>query len=893
MDRMLKVLTSMVVSSLFLLSGFTLMAAGPQSKPSTDPWMNPALPISERVNDLIAKMTLKEKVLQMQHTAPAIPQLHVPSYDWWSEALHGVARAGYATMFPQAIGMAATWDTKLVYKEGRVIATEARAKYNQAQREGNHSIYFGLTFWAPNINIVRDPRWGRSQETYGEDPFLTSKIGEAFVMGMQGNNPKYLEVVATPKHFDAYSGPEPLRHGFNAQVSMHDLEATYLPAFRATLVDGHADSTMCSYNAVNGVPSCANHFLLQKTLRDDWGFHGYVTSDCGAITDIAFGHHYAPNLERASVMAVEAGTDTTCGDEYVTLIKAVHQGLIPVSDINRAVKRLFTARMRLGMFDPSTDVPFDKIPMSEVNSPAHREFSLRAARESMVLLKNNGILPLKPSARTIAVIGPEATLLRSLEGNYHGVAKDPVLPLDGMIHQFKGKAQILYAQGSPLVSELPVPVPRSVFHPEGEASLTGLKAEYFPNTNFSGKPELVRVDPSIQFDWNAAAPASKVPMKTFSVRWTGTLTPPGTGDYLFTIEQPHCYPCEDHESFRVFLDGKMVASGTNFNRRPAPPSFHVDFTSVKPHTIRVEYTHNSPLFGGGVTLAWKPPVKVLLNQAVKTAERADVVVAFVGLSPDLEGEEMPLDIPGFDGGDRTTLKLPPVQRKMLKALAATGKPLVVVLMNGSSLAVNWVQKHAAAILEAWYPGEVGGTAVAETLAGSNNPSGRLPLTFYKSVAQLPTFSQYSMKGRTYRYFHWDPLYPFGYGLSYASFAFSNLHLSTSDVQAGQPLNVEADVKNTSGVAGDEVAELYIEYPNTPGDPIRALKGFERVHLAPGATKRVTFTLDPRDLSTVTPKGVRVVRPGHYTVFVGGSQPVEGAKGVSSKFQITGEQKLPR
>ncbi|MEJ2422552.1 MAG: glycoside hydrolase family 3 C-terminal domain-containing protein [Acidobacteriota bacterium] len=853
----------------------------------------------------------------MQHTAPGISRLGIPPYDWWNEALHGVARSGHATMFPQAIGMAATWDTELVHQEGRVIATEARAKYNQAQREGNHSIYFGLTFWSPNINIVRDPRWGRSQETYGEDPFLTSQLGVAFVKGMQGNNPKYLEVVATPKHFDAYSGPEPLRHGFNAQVSPYDLEATYLspydleatylPAFRATLADAHADSTMCSYNAVNGVPACANPFLLQKILRDDWGFHGYVTSDCGAIGDIAFGHFYTPDLEHASALAVKAGTDTTCGNEYVTLVKAVEQGLIPESDINRAVKRLFTARMRLGMFDPPADVPFNKIPMSEVDSPAHQQLALRAARESMVLLKNNGILPLKPSVKTIAVIGPNAESLPAIEGNYNGTPLHPVLPIDGLLKEFAGKAQILYAQGSSYVSQFPVPVPRTVFHPDEGSSVSGLKAEYFSNADFSGKPELVRTDPQIQFDWNAAAPAQGVPMKAFSVRWSGTLTPPGPGAYTFQIRKFHCYRCSVDERVRVYLDGKLVLersqsserrgrgviSSSGYTRRPPEPSFHMHFTDTKPHTFRLEYSHRSPLFGAGLTFEWEPPAEVLRDEAVRVARQADVTVVFVGLSPNLEGEEMPVRVEGFDGGDRTTLGLPPVQERLLEALGTRGKPLVVVLMNGSSLAVDWARQHAAAILEAWYPGQAGGTAIAETLAGSNNPSGRLPLTFYTSVAQLPTFSDYSMRGRTYRYFHWDPLYPFGYGLSYSSFAFSNLHLSSPTVQAGQPLTVEAEVKNTSGVAGDEVAELYIEYPARRGGLLRALKGFERIHLAPGATRRVSFTLSRRDLSMVTEKGERRVMAGSYTVFVGGSQPVEGAQGVRAKFQITGDQKLAR
>jgi len=904
-----KLFRTAMVFSLTMFYGISLMAAGPGAKQAADPYKNPSLPIAQRVDDLVSRMTLQEKVLQMQHTAPAIPRLDVPSYDWWNEALHGVARSGYATVFPQAIGMAATWDTGLIHQEGRVIATEARAKYNQAQREGNHSIYYGLTFWSPNINIVRDPRWGRGQETYGEDPFLTSKIGVAFVTGMQGNNPKYLEVVATPKHYDAYSGPEPLRHSSSAQVSPQDLEATYLPAFRATLVDGHADSTMCSYNAVNGVPACANPFLLQKTLRDDWGFDGYVTSDCGAVGDIAKGHHYAPDLEHASALAVKAGTDTTCGNEYVTLVKAVQQGLIPESDINRAVKRLFTARMRLGMFDPPNDVPYNRIPMTEVDSPAHRQLALRAARESMVLLKNqDGILPLKPSVKTLAVIGPDAESLPAIEGNYNGVPSHPVLPIDGMLKQYAGKAKVLYAQGSPYVSELPVPVPRTAFHPRAGSTASGLKAEYFSNADFTGKPALVRTDAQIQFDWNAAAPAPGIPMKAFSVRWSGTLTPPGPGDYTFEIRKPHCYRCNVNESFRVYMDGKLlidnhqsnplrrrqgVISSSGYTHRPLEPSFRMHFTQARPHSFRVEYSHRSPLFGGGLTFEWQPPVEILREQAVKLARQADVVVAFVGLSPNLEGEEMPLRIPGFDGGDRTSLRLPEVQQALLQALAATGKPLVVVLLNGSALAVNWSEQHAAAILDAWYPGEDGGTAIAETLAGSNNPAGRLPVTFYKSVSQLPPFTDYSMQNRTYRYFHGEPLYGFGYGLSYSSFAFSNLHLSSSAVKAGQPLTVEADVKNTSGIAGEEVAELYIEYPSKPGAPLRALKGFERIHLAPGTTRRVSFTLDPRDLSMATTTGERMVLPGSYTIFVGGSQPVEGAHGVSARFQISGEQKLRR
>ncbi len=865
-----------------------------QAQEKTPPYRDPSLPIEQRVEDLVSRMTLQEKVLQMQHTAPAIPRLGVPSYDWWNEALHGVARSGYATVFPQAIGMAATWDADLVHREGRVIATEARGKYNRAQREGNHSIYFGLTFWSPNINIFRDPRWGRGQETYGEDPFLTGELGLAFVRGLQGNNAKYLETVSTPKHYAVHSGPEPLRHGFNVNVAPRDLEATYLPAFRTTVVEGHADSVMCAYNAVDGVPACANTYLLQKTLRDDWHFGGYVTSDCGAVGDITSGHHYTTDNEHGSAVAVQAGTDTTCGDEYVTLVKAVHDGLIKESEIDTAVKRLFTARMRLGMFDPPEMVPFNRIPMSEVDSPQHRQLALRAARESVVLLKNrDGLLPFKPGVRKIAVIGPNAESLPALEGNYNGVPSHPVLPVDGMRKEFAGKAEVLYAQGSPYVTELPVPVPSTVFHTAGAGSKPGLKAEYFAQVDFSGKPALTRTDPQIQFDWNAASPAPGIPMKAFAVRWSGTLTPPGPGDYTFGIDRPGCYPCEDHETFRVYLDNKLMSSGAQENGRLQVPSFQMHFTDAKPHDFRMEYTHRAPLFAAGVTLVWHPPADVLREEAVKAAQQADVVVAFVGLSPDLEGEEMPIHVEGFDGGDRTDIGLPRVQRDLLEALAATGKPLVVVLLNGSALAVDWAEQHAAAILEAWYPGEEGGTAVAQTLGGANNPAGRLPVTFYASLDQLPPFEDYSMKNRTYRYFQGKPLYGFGYGLSYATFDYSNVRLSSANLEAGQPLTVEADVRNAGKIAGDEVAELYLQVPPSASAPIRALKGFKRVHILPGETKHIAFTLDPRDLSQVTEKGEHTILPGSYIVFVGGSQPTEGARGVEAKFQITGEKKLPR
>jgi beta-glucosidase len=872
-----------------------------KAEKSAPAYKDTSLSIEQRVNDLVSRMTLPEKVRQMQHTAPAIPRLGIPSYDWWSEALHGVAFSGYATVFPQAIGMAATWDENLVHVEGETIATEARAKYNQAQREGNHSIFYGLDFWSPNVNIFRDPRWGRGQETYGEDPFLTGKLGVAFVTGLQGNDPKYFKTIATPKHYAVHSGPEPDRHRFNVVPSPHDLEDTYLPAFRATIVEGQADSIMCAYNAVDGAPACASKLLLQEILRDAWKFQGYVTSDCDAVQDITTGHKFTPDNEHGSALAVQAGTDTTCGEEYVALVKAVRDGLIKESEIDTSLKRLLTARIRMGMFDPPHAVQFNSIPFTENDSPEHRELALKAARESMVLLKNqDGILPLKSSYTTIAVVGPNAESLPGLEGNYNGVPSHPVYPVDGIQKMFEGKAKVLYAQGAPYLKEVAVPVPRTVFHTADAASTDGLKAEYFSNTTLSGKPVLTRTDPQIQFDWNSAAPAKGVSMKAFAVRWTGTLTPPGLGSYTFSVPKPEWNPAGGKEIFRVYLDGKPVLDTTLFQPTTDEPpkkepqtTFQAHFEDTKAHPFRLEYVHQSRLFGAGATLSWKPPVGVLRQEAVKVAQQADVVVALVGLSPELEGEEMPIHVPGFSGGDRTDIGLPEAQQQLLEALSATGKPLVVVLMSGSALAVNWAEEHAPAILEAWYPGEEGGTAIAETLAGANNPGGRLPVTFYASLDQVPPFEDYSMRNRTYRYFEGKPLYGFGYGLSYSTFEYNNLKLSSPQLNAGDDLTVEAEVRNASGPAGDEVAELYLEFPLQPGAPLRALRGFRRLHLAPGETQHVTYTVKARDLSMVNDDGEHVVSPGQYNVCVGGAQPGGTAAGVHAPLQISGEFKLPR
>jgi beta-glucosidase len=854
---------------------------------TTPIYMDSSLQVAKRVNDLVGRMTLEEKVSQMQNHAVAIPRLNVPEYDWWSEGLHGIARSGYATVFPQAIGLAATWDVPLMHTVATTISTEARAKNSEALRQGIHSIYYGLDVWSPNINIFRDPRWGRGQETYGEDPFLTSRMGVAFVEGLQGDDPHYYKTIATPKHYVVHSGPESTRHTANIDVSPHDLEDTYLPAFRATVKEGKAGSVMCAYNAIDGQPACANTFLLSDMLRQSWGFKGYVTSDCGAVGDITEGHKFASDVEHASGIAVRAGTDTSCGNEYASLTKAVHDGLISESDIDKSVRRLFMARFELGLFDPPAKVAYARIPFSEDDSEAHRKLAQLVAEKSIVLLKNDGILPFKKSVKTIAVIGPNAAALAAIEGNYNAIPSHPVLPLTGMETTF-GKERILYTQGSPYVSELPVPVPRTLLHSTKDSAIFGLKGEYFDNAELSGKPVVTRIDQQVDFDWNAAAPMAGLRTSTFGVRWTGTITPPVPGKYEFSFRG-------DVKNVRLFLDGKQVieqqVQSKKHSRITEP--FVLDLSDGQPHTVRIEYSHHEELFDAGLSFSWKPPVKAQREEAVDIAKQADVVVAFIGLSPDLEGEEMPVHVEGFNGGDRSEIELPAIQREMLEAVAATGKPIVVVLMNGSALAVNWAKEHAAAILEAWYPGEEGGAAIAKTLAGDNNPAGRLPITFYADTKELPPFDDYSMAKRTYRYFTGTTLWGFGYGLSYSKFKWNDVKLSTQKLTAGEPLTLDAEVENTGTLKGDSVSEIYLKAPASARTPVHSLVGLIRTPLNGHEQQHVHVVIDPRSLSTVASDGTRRIESGEYSIYIGGAQPGELEGGVMKQFTIIGTKKLPR
>ncbi len=872
-------------------------AAGAQQVPASQshPWLNPELPLDRRVEALVSQMTLEEKVGQMQDRAPAIARLGVPQYEWWNEGLHGVAFAGYATNFPQVIGMAATWDTPLVHRMAQTISTEARAKYNEAVRLDDHERFFGLTFWAPNINIFRDPRWGRGQETYGEDPFLTGRMAVAFVTGMQGDDSRYLRVVSTPKHYAVHSGPELLRHGFNAEVSAHDLEDTYLPAFRAAVTEGHAQSTMCAYNALDGTPDCANGLLLQEHLRHDWHFDGYVVSDCAAVADVNTGHHFAPDMAHAAAQAVHAGTDLECGfregQAFPALVQAVRLGLVREADLDVALQRLFRARFALGMFDEPASFAYGRIPFSVVNSARNRQQSLQAARESMVLLKNTEhILPLRADVANIAVIGPTAELLQALQGNYNGPPPAPVYPLNGIERRF-AHATIHYAQGSTLVEGFAMPIEHTALRP-ATGSGYGLKAEYFPTVDLSGPPALTRIDRNINFNWDKVVPVAGLHRDNYSVRWTGAFVPPGPGDYQLGVRINYCYACENAEKFRLYVDGKPVleSTGKTTGERGAVLETPLHFGDARAHPIRLEYFHGSG--SAGIDLTWQAPAPTLREEALRAVRGSDVVVAFVGLSPNLEGEQMPVSLTGFNGGDRTAIELPAAQEALLEAVGASGKPLVVVLQNGSALAVTWAAEHAGAILEAWYPGEEGGTAIAETLAGANNPAGRLPLTFYASTSQLPAFTDYSMSGRTYRYFKGQPLFSFGYGLSYTRFAYSKLALP-QDVAAGTPVPVQVEVSNAGSVAGDEVVELYLTKPKGAEVPIRELAGFQRIHLEPGKRSRVELTIDPRSLGEVDAGGNRVIVPGRYAVSVGGSQPADGSGVLSGEFNVTGRRDLPR
>ena len=857
------------------------LPAVPLNPPAGAPWLNPALPVDQRVEALVSQMTSAEKASQLVNRAAAIPRLGVPAYNWWSEALHGAVIRSPATVFPEPVGLGATFDPALVHEMGTAISTEARVEYNKELRE---SSYAGLDFWSPNINIFRDPRWGRGQETYGEDPFLTGKFGVAFVTGLQGDDPKYLKVIATPKHFVVHSGPEPTRHEMDVQVSRHDEEDTYLPAFRAAIVDGKAESAMCAYNRINGQPACASDFLLTETLRGAWGFKGYMTSDCGAIRDIYNGHHFTDSLAGAAAVSLKHGVDTDCadfGEGPVAAVKAygdaVSQGLVPQAVMDESLKRLFSARVRLGMFDPAQMAPWSSLPDSELDSDAHRALALRAARESMVLLKNNGMLPLKPSVKRILVVGPLADQVPVLLGNYNNQPSRATTALDGIKAAFP-KATVTYVPGTNFLRNADAVPTSALKTADGQP---GVKGEYFASVDLSGQPSVTKTYPQLDFAFRGPGATADAP-GALSARFTGVLTPEESGTYEIGLATPNT---------RLWLDGKLVVhNNLNQDTQRGPKTAEISLRKGQAYALRLEQTPSS---GTPVRLTWRRVVADPQAEAMVAARNADVVIAVVGITSQLEGEEMNVSLPGFKGGDRTSLDLPKDEEDLLKAVKKSGKKLAVVLMNGSALSVNWAAANADAILDAWYPGEEGGVAIGQTLNGDNNPAGRLPVTFYKSADDLPPFEDYAMANRTYRYFKGKPLYPFGYGRSYSSFAYGKLALSGKTLPAGGKLGVDVTVKNTGKLAGDEVAQLYLHFPDVPGTPLLALRGFQRVTLNKGESRVLHFELSPRDLSSVTEAGKRVVAAGAYRLSVGGGQPGAGVAAAATGFTITGQATLPQ
>ncbi len=845
-------------------------------------YQNTEFSLEERVNDLVLHMTLEEKISQMKFNAPAIERLNIPQYNWWNECLHGVARAGIATVFPQAIALAATWDTDMMYQVATVISDEARAKYHYAIKHDNHIIYHGLTFWSPNINIFRDPRWGRGQETYGEDPYLTAQMGIAFIKGLQGNDSTYFKVIATPKHFAVHSGPEPKRHLFNAVVNQRVLWDTYLPAFEACITEGKAFSIMGAYNRTNGEPCCASNTLLKDILRDKWKFEGYVVSDCGAIHDIHAYHKYVTTTPEAVTIAVKAGCDLNCGNQYPYLLEAVQNGLITEEIIDISVKRLFKARFKLGMLDPEKMVPYTSLPYEIVDCKKHRELARKASCASIVLLKNqDNLLPLRKDLSSIAVVGPNADNIEVLLGNYHGTSSQYVTILQGIKNKVADNTTIRYTKGCDLATST-IPslsiVPQNNLTPGIGISLSeikGLKGEYFSNMTLKGEPVITRYDSIIDFNWKQEAPDKNLPSDNFSIRWTGYLQVKKSGEYTLGLT--------GDDGYRLYInDNKIIDLWEDHSATTRISKIHLKKNNT--YTIRLEYYENSG--DASITFGWnnhKISKKIRkkseneLKKAVDLASQSEIVIMVGGLSPQLEGEEMNTQRIGFQGGDRTHIQLPKPQIKLLKALYQTKTPVVLILLNGSALAVNWANKHILAILEAWYPGEEGGNGVADVLFGDYNPAGRLSVTFYKSVKQLPCFEDYSMKNITYRYFKGDVLYPFGYGLSYSDFKYSNLTYSSLKIGTNDEIKLKVDIKNTGKMDGDEVVQVYVsDLKSSQFVPIKSLRDFKRIHIKAGSSKTVTFNLNKNDFSIVNGQGKKIIEPGEFEIMVG-KNSLQGSK----------------
>lgn len=851
-------------------------AKAPLQAQTKYPYQNEALPTEERVADLVERMTLEEKLNQLFHGAPAIDRLGIPAYNWWNECLHGVARAGKATVFPQAIGLAATFDENLMLRLSTAISDEARAKHHDFARNNARGIYMGLTFWTPNINIFRDPRWGRGQETYGEDPHLTSRMAVNFIKGLQGDHPKYLKTIATAKHYAVHSGPEFTRHSDNIFVHDRDLYETYLPAFRAAVTEANVQSVMCAYNRFRDKPCCGSDLLLSNILRERFGFKGYVVSDCGAITDV-YKKEYHGVVEKPTQAwgwTLASGTDLNCEQDKAfmndNIKEAVQNGVVNERDIDIAVTRLFTARFQLGMFDSEPKNPYTSIPMSTVGSAKHRALALEAAEKSIVLLKNDGILPLKGNPR-IALIGPNAENMSVLLGNYNGDPIQPYTPL-AALRQRVGKS-LQYAAGAPLVPGVftdykPIPAD-NLFHKEGGKLKKGLNAEYFTDPDFKTQ-KFSRVDNAVDFYWEKS-PTNNVVDEAFSVKWTGTLVPKESGKYKFG------------GNVTVLLNGEPVADKEIVLEKGK------QYPLEARHVAEASWA-SSALQQQRAELHWVKTDRDYRTAALNAARNADVVIFCGGISPNLEGEEMKVELEGFAHGDRTHINLPPIQDDLLKEVFAVNKKIVYINFSGSAIAVKWQKDNVPAILQAFYPGEATGLAITKILFGDTNPSGRLPVTFYNSVDDLPAFLDYRMQGRTYRYFDGSVLYPFGYGLSYTTFSYAAGE-TPKKVNTNHNVELAISVQNKGARDGEDVIQVYASLLDAENPkPLKSLVAFKRVNLKAGETKTETISIPAEKFSVIDDKNERVVLPGKVRLQVGGNPLLDNNEsGVTIDLELVGNK----
>jgi beta-glucosidase len=843
------------------------------------PFRNPSLSTQKRAADVVSRLTLDEKIAQMLNNTPAVERLGIPPYNWWNECLHGagVESPEFAvTVFPQAIGMAAGWDVNAIRQMADFTAEEGRAIFNISQAKGDYRIFHGLTFWSPNINIFRDPRWGRGQETYGEDPFLTANLGKNFVSGLQGDNKNELKAAACAKHYAVHSGPESTRHIFNATISAYDLWDTYLPAFKE-LVDANVVGVMCAYNAYEGQPCCGSDKLMIDILRKDWKFTGYVTSDCGAIDDFYKNHKTHPDAPSAASDAVFHGTDVDCGREaYFGLKKAVEDGLISEAQLDVSLKRLFEVRIRLGMFDPKEKAPFSKIDSTAFDAPEHKALALKMAQQSVVLLKNDGTLPVKKeSLKKIALVGPNADNPEVQLGNYNGHPRKIYTPLDALKAKLPG-VEIIYEKGcnytnNELVNKLNME--DCISSPDGKGK--GFSVEFFNNIDLLGTPVYKGYSRSLNFrsGENGGDPiAPNVNYQNFSSRFEGIFEAPVSDKIEFSIAFD--------DGYRFYIDGKVVSEQWDKHISDVH-TCQINMVKGKKYKLKLEHIQRER--GASISLDAQLRFRTDLQTTANKVKDADLIVFVGGISPRIEGEEMNVNIDGFYKGDRTSILLPQAQTDLLKALKETGKPLVLVLMSGSAIALPWETENVNAIMNAWYGGEFGGNAIVDVILGDYNPSGHLPLTCYAGDADLPDFEDYNMSNRTYKYFKGKTLFPFGYGLSYTDFAYEWASQPKKEYKAGETIQCTLNVKNTGDFDGDAVSQVYIKYPKGKGFPLKELRFFERKTIQKGNTYQMQVSIPVDQLSKWDENvGKLVVPAGTYTLYAGIHSEDEA---VTSVFEI--------